>query len=171
MITVLITIFLIQIVYVSFFTVRMILTLKGQKYYAAAISSFEILIYVMGLNLVLQYLDQIVSLIVYSVGYGLGVLLGAWIEEKIALGYITVKVISNHDDGTMARELREKNYGVTSWSAQGRDGDRLVMEILAKRTNERQLYNNILAIDPKAFIVTLEPKSFHGGFWTKTIRR
>lgn len=120
----------------------MILTLKGQKYIAALISMGEIVIYVLGLNLVLNYLKQPEALIVYAVGYGLGVLLGAWIEEKIALGYITVKVICNQLDGSVANALRDKGYGVTAWVGSGRDGDRLVMEILAKRKPETALPDN-----------------------------
>lgn len=107
----------------------------------------------------------------YAVGYGLGVLLGAWIEEKIALGYVTVKVICNQMDGGLANALRDKGYGVTSWVGGGRDGDRLVMEILAKRKNQKALYQTILALDPKAFVITVEPKQFHGGFWTRSIKK
>lgn len=164
-------IFAIQIVYVSAYTLRMILTLKGQKYIAALISMVEIVIYVLGLNLVLSYLDQISALIVYALGYGLGILIGAWIEEKIALGYVTVKVICDQAHGTIVTTLREKGYGVTSWLGNGRDGDRLVMEILAKRKNQKRLYETILELDPKAFIITVEPKQFHGGFWTRSIKR
>ncbi|MBD7970002.1 DUF2179 domain-containing protein [Paenibacillus gallinarum] len=164
-------IFAIQIVYVSAYTLRMILTLKGQKYIAALISMVEIVIYVLGLNLVLNYLDQISALVVYALGYGLGILIGAWIEEKIALGYITVKVICDQTRGTIVTTLREKGYGVTSWLGNGRDGDRLVMEILAKRKNQKKLYETILELDSKAFIITVEPKQFHGGFWTRSIKR
>lgn len=168
---ILLIIFFIQIVYVSAFTLRMILTMKGQKYVAAAISTMEVTIYVLGLNLVLQYLNQALSLIVYALGYALGILVGAWLEEKIALGYVTVKVISNNPSSELAMALRDKGYGVTSWIGNGRDGERLVMEILAKRKNEEKLFSTILSIDPKAFVITLEPKTFHGGFWTKSIRR
>ncbi|WP_281890237.1 DUF2179 domain-containing protein [Paenibacillus sp. YYML68] len=164
-------IFTIQIVYVTFFTLRMILTLKGQKYIAAVLSTAEITIYILGLHLVLQYLNEVTSLVVYALGYALGILLGAWIEEKIALGYVTIKVISNDTDGRIAQQLREKGYGVTSWYGAGRDGDRLVMEILAKRKNHNKLYDTILALDPKAFVITIEPKQFHGGFWTTVIKR
>lgn len=171
MFSILVTIFLIQIVYVTFFTLRMILTLKGQKYYAAALSSMEVVIYVVGLNLVLQYLNQWSSLVVYAIGYGIGVLAGSWIEEKIALGYVTLKVITNDADGSMASRLREHGFGVTSWIGQGKDGNRLVMEILAKRKNEQLLFDKIMQIDPKAFVIMIEPKQMHGGFWTKAIRK
>ncbi|WP_368859883.1 DUF2179 domain-containing protein [Escherichia coli] len=67
--------------------------------------------------------------------------------------------------------MRDKGYGVTAWLGSGRDGDRLVMEILAKRKNQSRLYKSILELDPRAFVITVEPKQFHGGFWTKSIRK
>ncbi|MYL61387.1 DUF2179 domain-containing protein, partial [Virgibacillus halodenitrificans] len=66
-------ILVINIVYVSLSTVRMILTLKGRRYIAAIVSMFEIVIYVVGLGLVLDNLDQIQNLIAYAVGFGTGV--------------------------------------------------------------------------------------------------
>ncbi|MBD2870303.1 DUF2179 domain-containing protein [Paenibacillus arenilitoris] len=171
MLKILILIFGIQIVYVSAFTLRMILTLKGQKYVAALISTMEVTIYVLGLNLVLSYLDHFASLAVYAIGYALGVLAGSWIEEKLALGYITLKVICNNPDVKLAQALRQAGYGVTSWLGAGRDGDRLVMEILAKRKNQKHLNDLILEHDPKAFVIFHEPNQIHGGFWTKAIKR
>ncbi|MBR2570472.1 MAG: DUF2179 domain-containing protein [Paenibacillus sp.] len=165
------TIFLIQIVYVSCFTLRMILTLKGQKYLAACIAFVEITIYVLGLNMVLKYLDQPISLIVYAAGYGLGVLTGSWIENKLALGYVTLRVIINDPRSTLPNQLRDLGYGVTTWMGYGRDGERQMLEVLARRKNQAKLYQTIVSIDPKAFIVTFEPTQFHGGFWTKASKR
>lgn len=161
----------INIVYVSFFTIRMILTLKGQRYLAAAISSVEVVIYVVGLGLVLDNLDQIQNLIAYAVGYALGVLVGMKIEEKLALGYITVNVISNEWEKPFTKLLREKGYGVTSWMAYGMEGDRLAMQILTPRKYEEPLYRLIKEIDPKAFIIAYEPKMIYGGFWVKSVRK
>ncbi|KMJ56095.1 hypothetical protein AB685_23830, partial [Bacillus sp. LL01] len=47
-------ILVINVVYVTLFTVRMIFTLKGQRYLAASVSVIEILVYVIGLSLVLD---------------------------------------------------------------------------------------------------------------------
>ena len=62
-------ILIINIIYVSFFTIRMILTLKGQRYFAAGISTIEILVYVTYLSLVLGNLNQIQNVIAYALGY------------------------------------------------------------------------------------------------------
>lgn len=162
-------ILVIQIVYVSFFTLRMIFTLKGKRYLAASISMVEVAIYVYGLSIVLERLDDPINLFAYSLGYGLGVLVGTKIEEVLALGYVTVQVISQFTDGHLPHALRNKGYGVTSWFAKGKDGDRLVLYVLTRRKNQHKLYAAINEIDSKAFIMAHEPNFFQGGFWTKRI--
>ena len=163
-------ILVINIVYVSFFTIRMILTLKGQKYLAAFMSMFEVVIYILGLGLVLDNLNAIQNIIAYAVGYGTGVIVGMKIEERLALGYITVDVVSSNPDLSFTKKLREKGFGVTSWRSYGMEGERLSMQILTPRKYERKLYEEIKAIDPKAFMVTSEPTMIHGGFWVKQVR-
>ncbi|WP_240510243.1 DUF2179 domain-containing protein [Virgibacillus profundi] len=164
-------ILIINIVYVSLSTIRMILTLKGRRYIAAFVSMFEIVIYVVGLGLVLDNLDQIQNLVAYAIGFGTGVIVGTKIEEKLALGYITVNVVSSNPDIEFTRKLRDKGYGVTSWFSYGMEGDRLSMQILTPRKYELKLYETIQEIDPKAFIIAYEPKQIHGGFWVKQVRK
>ena len=169
-VTMIVIILAINIVYVSLSTVRMILTLKGQKYIAATIGTFEIMLYTIGLGLVLDNLDRIENLIAYGIGYGIGVIVGSKIEERLALGYISVNVISTDPDLNFTKTLREKGFGVTSWEAYGMDGDRLAMQILTPRKYEASLYKMIKQIDPKAFVISFEPKNINGGFWVKKVR-
>jgi uncharacterized protein YebE (UPF0316 family) len=164
-------IFSVNVVYVTFLTVRMILTFKGYRYVAAGVSMIEVVVYIVGLGLVLDNLGQIQNLIAYAVGFGIGIIIGSIIEEKMALGYITVNVITSEEGEYLPKLLRAKGYGVTDWSANGRDGYRQSMQILTPRKWEFKLYKTIQEIDPKAFIITYEPKTIHGGFWVKTVRR
>ena len=164
-------ILIINIVYVSFFTIRMILTLKGYRYIAALVSMVEVVIYVVGLGLVLDNLNQIQNLVAYAVGYGIGVIVGMKIEEKLALGYITVNVITKEYDKDLPTTLRDKGYGVTNWAANGLEGERMALQILTPRKYELQLYHTIKELDPKAFIIAYEPKTIYGGFWVKAVRR
>src|SRR5690625_6866386 len=64
--TMVLIILIINIIYVSFFTVRMILTLKGKRYIAAFVSVFEIIVYVIGLGLVLDNLNEIQNVLAYA---------------------------------------------------------------------------------------------------------
>ncbi|KKE78899.1 DUF2179 domain-containing protein [Oceanobacillus caeni] len=164
-------IFAVNVVYVSLMTIRMILTLKGRTYIAAFVSMFEVVMYIVGLGLVLDNLNQIQNIIAYAIGYGTGLIIGSIIEEKLALGYITVNVISSNPDLKFTKRIRDKGFGVTSWSSYGMDGDRLTMQILTPRKYELRLYEVIKEIDPKAFIISYEPKRIHGGFWVKQVRK
>ena len=87
------------------------MTLKGYRYLAAGVSMVEVVIYIVGLGLVLDNLDQIQNLIAYALGYGSGVIIGSKIEEKMALGYITVNVITSEAGEYLPKQLREKGYG------------------------------------------------------------
>ncbi|MDW7674480.1 MAG: DUF2179 domain-containing protein [Bacillota bacterium] len=166
---ILLLIFAVQITYVSLYTIRMICTLKGQKYIAAAISTVEVFIYVSGLTLVLSNLDNYLSIVVYCSSYALGILLGSKIEEFVALGYVTVQIILKDNDTNLQAALREKGYGVTSWIGSGRDGERLVMQVLTRRKHEAELFRFVHSVDNTAFIMSHEPKNFKGGFWVKKL--
>lgn len=165
------TILVINIVYVSFSTIRMILTLKGKRYLAAFVSTFEVVIYILGLSIVLDNLSEVQNIIAYAVGFALGIITGSLIEERLALGYITVNVVSSNPKLNFTKRLREEGFGVTSWTSSGMDGDRISMQILAPRKHELFLYQLVTEIDPKAFIVSYEPKHIQGGFWVKQVRK
>ncbi|MPN23924.1 hypothetical protein SDC9_171317 [bioreactor metagenome] len=160
----------INIVYVSLNTLRTILVIKGQRLLAAMLSIVEVGIYLLGLTIVLQNLTSLLNIAAYCAGFGAGVYIGSCLEQRLALGYVNVQVIVNSTDCNLPSLLREEGYGVTSWQAQGRDGDRLVLQVLAKRSNEKSLLAFLQSVSPNAFIISYEPKNFVGGFWTKHIR-
>lgn len=161
---VLFTIMALQITYVSMLSIRFILMVKGIRYIAALMSAVEIGIYVIGFKLVIDNLDNPLNLLVYCLSYGVGVLLGVKIEERLAIGYITVQIITKTEFEELAALLRGKGYGVTRWAGDGREGKRWVLNIVLPRKLQQQLYRDVLAEDPNCFIVSYEPKAFHGGF-------
>lgn len=149
----------------------MIMMMKGHRYLAGVLGMAEMLVYVVGLGLVLKNLDHVVNIAAYAVGFGLGIMVGMKIEEKLALGYITVNVITSNFEQDLPAMLRSKGYGVTNWMAYGREGTRLMMEILTPRKWELSLYSTVRELDPNAFLISHEPKAFRGGFWVKAIKK
>lgn len=132
------TIVVMNVVYVSLFTIRIILVMKARRLLAALISMAEVFIYLMALNIVLKNIDEPINLAAYCLGWGAGVWLGIKIEEWLALGYTTLQIVVDHEANLLPLQLREKGFGVTSWLAEGRDGPRLVMQVLAKRNQEKK---------------------------------
>ncbi len=165
-------IFAINIVYVTLSTTRMILTLKGYRYIAAFMSIIETTVYIVGLGLVLDNLSSIQNLIAYALGFGTGIIVGSKLEEKLSLGYIMVNAISQQNDvNLLSKKLREEGYGVTDWTANGLEGHRQALQILTPRKHELKLYNRLKELDPGIFIIAYEPKTIHGGFWEKRVRK
>lgn len=158
-----------NIVYVSLFTLRVILVIKGFKVLASILSMGEVFVYLMGLTIVLDNLDKPLNIAAYCVGWGLGVYIGSKIESYLALGYTVLEVIVDSVDFSLPDKIREQGYGVTSWLADGKDGKRLAMKVLAKRNNEQKLRKQVLLLAPKAFMISYEPTHFDGGFLLKRV--
>ena len=136
----LVLIFIINFAYITLNTVRFLLVMRGYRYFAAFASVIEITIYVLGLSLVLNRLNNPINLVVYALGYGVGVYVGMVIEDRLALGYTMISVILPDPKSSLPGVLRENGFGVTQHAAYGLEGERLELEILAPRKNERRLY-------------------------------
>ncbi|ROX84625.1 DUF2179 domain-containing protein [Enterococcus durans] len=170
----LLMIFFINFAYITLNTLRFMLTMKGYRLIAPLVSMVEITIYILGLSLVLDRLDNPLNLFVYALDYAVGISVGILIEDKLALGYIMVTTIlptSSTVEQHLPLILRQHGYGVTQSSAMGLEGERVVLEILSPRKNERELYHLIKEIEARAFIISYEPKYISGGFWTKKVRK
>ncbi len=161
----------INVVYVTLFTLRLIFLIKGRRGAASFLAMLEVFIYLVGLNMVLQNLDNPLNMLAYCLGFGAGVYLGSRIEEYMALGYSVVQVIVDSIETNLPNKLRDIGYGVTSWPADGRDGKRLIMQVLVKRSNEQKLMDKLAELAPRAFVISHEPRHFKGGFWTRIVNK
>ena len=168
--SIILVIMVMNIAYVSLFTLRVILVIKGYKGLAAILSMAEVFVYLMGLTIVLKNLDKPINIAAYCIGWGMGVFVGSKIESYLALGYIVMEVVVDSVEYHLPEKIREHGYGVTSWLADGKDGKRLVMKVLAKRKREQKLKELIISISPSAFLISYEPTHFNGGFLIKKVK-
>ena len=162
-------IFLINLLYITLNTIRVILTMRGYRKAAPLIAIIEVTIYTLGLSLVIEYLSNPIYLIAYALGFGVGIYTGMMIEDRLALGYSVVYIITDSLDHSLADSLRKLGYGVTIQSGYGRDGERLIFTVLTPRSTEIRLFRAIEELSPTAFYYSFEAKYIQGGFWTKNI--
>jgi Uncharacterized protein conserved in bacteria len=160
-------IFFARITDVSLGTIRMILIIRGDKWTAAIIGFFEIMVYTIALSMVVGSLNDPIKLTVFCLGFSLGVLAGSVIEDRLALGYRGVQVIIDRDHSYVVEELRSQGYPVTSWDAEGMAGHKIVMNMVLKRNLARLATQKIYEMEPEAFVVFMEPKHFQGGYIRK----
>ncbi len=160
-------IFFARIIDVSLGTVRMILTIRGERYISAVIGFFEIMVYVVALGKVIGSLDEPVRLILYCLGFASGIVVGSWLEGVLALGHQEIQVIIDNDHQDLVEQLRGEGYAITTWKAEGLQGPKLVMNLVVKRCLALKIAERIREYDEHAFIIFMEPKTFAGGYFKK----
>ncbi|MGB3366356.1 MAG: DUF2179 domain-containing protein, partial [Acidaminobacteraceae bacterium] len=160
----LILIILVQLLYVPMLTLRTISMVKNLKILTSVFGFLEALVYIFGLAIVLSGEQSVVEMLVYALGFGMGLLVGILVEQKLAIGYTTMHVNINHTNNEILTDLRDKGFGVTVFKGEGKFGDRNKLEILTKRKRESELIKLIYEKEPEAFIVSYEPKTFKGGY-------
>lgn len=165
-----ILILLLQLTYVPLLTLRTIFMVKNMSVIASCIGFMEVLVYITGLSLVFNGEQNILAKIVYAGGYGLGIFVGGYIEQKLAMGYTTLVVNLVNKNEQLISCLRNEGFGVTIFEGAGRDSKRYRLDILTKRNREKELLGLIEMYEPRAFIISYEPRKIKGGFLVNAMK-
>ena len=143
-------------------TFRTILIVQARKYYAAIAGFFEVLIWINVMRYVVNNMDSNINLVMYALGFALGNLLGITLEEKVALGYVQLNIISKKSAGEIASKLRRSKYGVTLLPAEGVNGEVRVLVLIIKRRDQKNVIKLIEKIDPDCFISVQHSRPYRG---------
>ena len=117
-----ILIFLVRVVATSLDTIRVILTLRSNKFWVWLLGFFNSLIWVLTFAFVLSDINNLLNVLVYAGGFATGNVVGMWIEEKLAVGFSEIRIISSQWGAAILDVLREHKYAVTEIPARGKDG-------------------------------------------------
>ena len=164
-------ILILQLIYVPLLTLRTIFLVKNMTTIASLLGFAEALVYVFGLSLVFSGDQGPLAMIVYATGFGLGILIGGAVENKLAIGYNNFSVNLMNKNSELINHLRNEGFGVTVYEGEGRDSERYKLEILTQRNREEELLDFIDDFEPRAFIVSYEPRRFKGGFLVNSMKK
>ena len=156
-------IFFARVIDVSIATVRVIILVRGKKYLAGVLGFVEAIVYLLALGFVVSRLNNPINIIMYGLGFAFGNIVGGFIEERMAVGYITVQVISMKDPHELCNYLREIGYGVTTWEGEGREGMHSVLSITLSRKELSRLMKIIDEWDSYAFVTVQDARNTKGG--------
>ena len=117
-----ILIFFARIVDVSLGTIRIIYISRGMKLLAPLFGFCEILIWLIAIGQIMQNLTCISYYLAYAFGFASGNYMGIIIEERLAMGKVVLRIITQRDATELIRELRTNGYGVTVVDAWGSTG-------------------------------------------------
>lgn len=159
------SIFILRVVNIAMDTVRMLTVMRGMKLISFVLGILVSLTYIVALGSVLTNLNNIVLILAYSIGFAAGGWVGMWIEERLALGYVHISVVSTMKGAKIARSLRKHGHAVTEVEAKGKDGVVSLLEISVRRKHLNHVREIICKDDDQAFITTRDIQPLHRGFW------
>ena len=159
------TIFVLRVFDMALGTLRFLVSMRGSKGLAWLLGFFQAIIFVVAITSVLSSLDNILNVVSYAAGFATGGVLGVWLEERMAIGYVRVQVISSLRGAELAENLRDEGFAVTEVSARGKDGMVSLLNVAVLRKRVSLAANIIRKVDEEAFVTTEEMRAVRRGFW------
>lgn len=164
-------IFFARIMDVSIGTIRLIFVSKGFKFYAPLLGFFEVIIWLMAIGQIMQHLDNILCYIAYGLGFATGNFVGIYLEEKLSLGSVVLRIIPRKDTTDLIRHLRDSNYGVSSVNIEGKTGKLKMVFMIVKRKDLRDALEIIHTYNPAAFYTIEDIRTVSEGYFRLASKR
>ena len=152
-------IFIARVLDVSLGTVRVIFVSKGLKYIAPFVGFFEVLIWLLAIGQIMANLKNPACYIAYAGGFATGNYVGIIIAEKLSLGIVLLRVVTQKDADELVQSLSSAEYGVTSIDGQGVQGNVKVIFTIIPRKEIAKVIELVKRFNPKAFY-TIEDIGF-----------
>jgi len=108
---------------VSLSTLRIVLVTMGRHNIAPLIGFIEAFIWLLAIGQIMQNLTNIMSYLAYAGGFARETYLGMWIEQRIALGIVMVRIITGKTADGLISKLKETDYRLTHLKTEGKYGD------------------------------------------------
>lgn len=162
-------IFASRVVDVTLGTLRIIFTSRGQRNIAPLLGFIEILIWIVIVSEVVGNIQNPAAYVGYAAGFATGTYVGMFIEERMAIGTLVLRIILAKDAVELTSALRAAGFGVTSVSGEGAQGPVSVLYTVVQRKNMRAVTNLIHDVAPGTFFSVEEVRSSEMGIFPQTL--
>ena len=147
---ILLAIFCARVIDVSIGTMRIIFLTRGLKTLSALIGFFESLIWIIAISQVMNNVNSWAAYLAFAGGFASGNVVGIWLEEKIALGTLVIRIITQRDASTLVEAMRGAAYNVTRIDAEGGHGQVMVLFTIVRREQLPEVIALIRQHNPQA---------------------
>lgn len=158
-------IFCLRLVDVTLYTLRFMMTIRGRKRFAWLLGFFQAIVFVTAVRGVIADTGNWLKVVGYAAGFATGMLIGLWIEGRLALGHTHLRIVSARLGARIAESLRQRGFAVTEIPARGRDGAVTLLNVDILRKDTRGTLEIVEQADPDAFITAESVRSVQRGFW------
>ncbi len=146
-------------------TVRLIVVANGKKWLGAILNFIISIIWVYTAGLVIINIKRdLLKVVFFCLGSGIGSYVGSYIESKMALGNNLLTCIINKQDLPMIDQLRKEGLGVTTIPGYGKDNEKYVLLIFAPRKQRNKIVNEIKKRNHNCMIISESAVPIYGGY-------
>lgn len=161
-------IFASRVLDVSLGTVRLIFVSRGYKYLAPLMGFFEVLIWITVIGQIMSNLSNPVCYIGYAGGFAMGNYVGMWLAERLSLGNVMIRVVTQKDASTLMNTLTQSHFGVTVQPGYGTQGEVHVLFTIVPRGRINEVITLVKQFNPNAFYTIEEVSSVQSGIFPTT---
>lgn len=158
-------IFALRVGDMSLDTIRVLFVVRGRKKLAWILGFLQSLIFVIAISSVLTNLKNPLSILGYAAGFATGNVVGMLIEERLAIGFIQLTIVSPKRGSAVAEMLRQHGYAVTELSGRSLSGMVSILNVSVMRKQLVEVEMLIREADPEAFVTVEEVRPLRRGFW------
>lgn len=158
-------IFFLRVLEISLETLRAMFTMRGRKLLVWLFGFSRSVIFVMTIAFVLGNVENLFNVLAYAGGFATGNIVGMWFEERLAVGFVELQIVSSRRGQEIMEALRDKNYAVTEFLARGKDGMVSALSCTVRRRYATDVERTVMGIDEDAFITAEDVRSVRRGFW------
>lgn len=156
-----------KILEISVQSLKTVLMVKGQRVYASLLGFLEVMIWGLVISAVITTLgNDMWLLLFYCVGYATGLFLGSLLEEKLALGTVSLQIIAKpkHTE-KICKYLTDRGNGYTIFHGHGAKSEANLIIIVVQRKHSKKILAEIRELcNYEVFEMTSDVSRFVGGY-------
>ena len=156
-------IFLARVCDVTLGTIRIIFTSRGMRNLAPVLGFIETFIWIVAVSSIVKHAQNLIAFVGYAGGFATGTYVGMLIENRLAMGTLTVRAIIRRDPKELIETLYKAGFGVTAVDGHGSTGDVKIIYSTVKRADLPAIVDIFHRTLPGAFLSIEEVRSTEQG--------
>ena len=148
-------------------TLRIIFTSRGLRNLAPVLGFIETFVWIVAVSSLVKHAQNVAAYFGYAGGFAIGTLVGMFLENKLAIGTVTVRAIIRRDPKELISALLEAGFGITSVDGRGTTGTVKIIYTTLKRQDLPVVVDIFHRTLPGAFLSVEEVRSTEQGVFPR----
>jgi len=160
-------IFLARIVDQSIGILRILFATKGFKYLALLAGFFESIVWLLAISQIMKHLDNVYCYIAFAGGFAIGNFTGIYIEQRLSIGNVIVRVVFQKDSKLTLLLLKRLKFRITIVDAMGMDSPVKMIFATIRRNDLKKFIRILNKNNPNAFYTVEDVRMVKEGYFEK----